>query len=278
MFGNLTASADYLTPQELQRYKSCYCGLCRCLKESYGQVSRLLLNYDVTFLILLLQSLYEPEEKNESFHCLIHPKEQKESEISEITYYSADMLLALSYFKFKDNWKDDRSLISLSAAKFFEDKVFTIKEKYPNQFESIENGICILNSIEESNSDDADSAAMAFGSILGNIFLYKNDRWHDSLYSLGDNLGRFIYLLDAALDLNKDVLLNSYNPFRKYYGLNNSERFRDILKMFLSEALYSFDSLPLVQDVGILKNILCSGLWASFEEKYGSIQSSGPKS
>lgn len=274
MFGNLIASANYLTPQELKRYKSCYCGLCRCLKESYGQASRLLLNYDMTFLILLLQSLYEPNEESGFFYCPLHPKEQKVYELSEITNYSADMLIALSYYKFIDNWKDDKSLISLSAANYLKNKVLYLKDKYPEQLQAIEVGINNLNEIEKSNSDDADNAAGSFGHILANIFLYKNDRWHDTLYTLGDNLGRFVYLLDAALDLNKDVISNSYNPFRKYYGLDNAERFRDILKLFLSEAIVSFDSLPLVQDVGILKNILCSGIWVSFEEKYGSIQGS----
>ena len=60
MFGTLIASASSLSEEEMKRYKACYCGLCRSLKQRYGQFSRLTLNYDMTFLILLLQSLYEP--------------------------------------------------------------------------------------------------------------------------------------------------------------------------------------------------------------------------
>ena len=45
-------------------------------------------------------------------------------------------------------------------------------------------------------------------------------------------------------------------------------RFRDILKMQLGECLYYFDKLPLVRDAGLMQNILCIGLWLSFNQKY----------
>ena len=61
MFGYLIASATSLTEAERSRYKACYCGLCRTLKVRHCQLSRLTLNYYMTFLILLLQALYEPE-------------------------------------------------------------------------------------------------------------------------------------------------------------------------------------------------------------------------
>ena len=52
-----------LTEEQLERYRGCYCGLCRSLQERHGELSRLTLNYDMTFLVLLLGSLYEPEER-----------------------------------------------------------------------------------------------------------------------------------------------------------------------------------------------------------------------
>jgi hypothetical protein len=38
--------------------------------------------------------------------------------------------------------------------------------------------------------------------------------------------------------------------------------------MLLGECLSAFDLLPLVTDAGILKNILCVGLWTEFNKKY----------
>ena len=75
------------------------------------------------------------------------------------------------------------------------------------------------------------------------------------------------------MDLEKDALYGRYNPFRRYYGLpGNQERFFDILRMLLGEALYHFDRLPLVSDVGILKNILCFGLWTQYNKKYDLVK------
>ena len=57
MFGYLMAASRLLDEDRQLRYRACYCGLCRSLKERHGQLSRLTLNYDLTFLVLLLSSL-----------------------------------------------------------------------------------------------------------------------------------------------------------------------------------------------------------------------------
>ena len=62
MFGYLVAEPSLLTEEQFARYRACYCGLCRCIKERHGEAARFALTYDMTFLTLLLSSLYEPEE------------------------------------------------------------------------------------------------------------------------------------------------------------------------------------------------------------------------
>ena len=69
MFGYLVADPGLLTEEELARYRGCYCGLCRCLKERHGEAARLALTYDMTFLTLLLSSLYEPGEETGRLRC-----------------------------------------------------------------------------------------------------------------------------------------------------------------------------------------------------------------
>ena len=58
MFGIAIARLDKITDIEKQRYQALYCGLCKSLKERYGQVSRLSLSYDLVFLAMLFDSLY----------------------------------------------------------------------------------------------------------------------------------------------------------------------------------------------------------------------------
>ena len=268
MVGYLIASASSLTEEERIRYKATYCGLCRTLKDRHGQISRLTLNYDMTFLILLLQSLYEPEEKSGVETCIAHPREKREWWRSEISDYAADMNVALAYLNRLDDWRDDGSVLALAESGILKKAYQETAEKYPRQCAAMEQSIMELSYLEKNGIEDPDAAAATFGHLLGSVFVWREDRWQEPLYRLGDSLGRFIYLLDAAVDLEKDTYKDSYNPFRKYYGLDNEERFRDILKIFLADAVIQFDFLPLVKDVDLMKNILCSGLWTVFDEKF----------
>lgn len=268
MVGYLIASASSLTEEERIRYKATYCGLCRTLKDRHGQISRLTLNYDMTFLILLLQSLYEPEEKSGVETCIAHPREKREWWRSEISDYAADMNVALAYLNRLDDWRDDGSVLALAESGILKKAYQETAEKYPRQCAAMEQSIMELSYLEKNGIEDPDAAAATFGHLLGSVFVWRDDRWQEPLYRLGDSLGRFIYLLDAAVDLEKDAYKDSYNPFRKYYGLDNEERFRDILKIFLADAVIQFDFLPLVKDVDLMKNILCSGLWTVFDEKF----------
>ena len=269
MFGYLTASPLLLSEEELSRYKSAYCGLCRSLGDRHGQFSRLTLNYDMTFLVLLLNSMYEPEERGGVSCCVVHPFESREWWRSEATEYAADMNVALSYLNCLDDWNDDGSIRGLAASEALKKRYEVVKSAFPRQCGAMEKEIAALTELEKSGAGDPDASSLIFGRILGEIFVYKDDRWSDLMYNTGCGLGRFIYLLDAVVDLESDVRKGSYNPLRQFYGRpDNEQRFRDFLKIFLGDAVSAFNALPLVKDAGLLRNILCCGLWSSFENKY----------
>ena len=73
MFGYVTIAAGALTPEQQARYRAFYCGLCHALGRRHGQLGRMTLSYDATFLYLLLTSLYEPETAESTARCLPHP-------------------------------------------------------------------------------------------------------------------------------------------------------------------------------------------------------------
>lgn len=269
MFGYLTADRPHLTPEEDERYKAAYCGLCRSLRSRYGQLSGLTLNYDQCFLILLLQSLYEADESSGRGRCLAHPREEQAWWQCRFTDYAADMNIALSYLKLRDNWEDDGSVLSLTASAGLKNAYERVAASYPRQCGTMQRALEALHRCESENREDPDGAAGTFAEIMAEVFVVQEDRWSDPLRHFGAALGRSLYILDAAMDLDQDARRNSYNPFRRYYGLeDNAGRFRGILRMLMGEALFYFDKLPLVEDAGILKNILCMGLWSAFDKKY----------
>ena len=270
MFGYLTAETGLLEPEQYARYQGAYCGLCRCLKERHGILARMTLTYDMAFLVLLLGSLYEPEEHKGENRCPRHPRRGCAWWQTDATDYAADLNLALAYLKCIDDWEDDSSPLALMEANSLKKGYETICVSYPRQVFALQCSLEQLHKLENERDENPDAAAACFGSLMAELMVWREDRWSDTMRVLGFSLGRFLYIMDACMDLDADALWGRYNPFRRYYGLNNAERFRDILKMELGNCLRAFDRLPLVQDKQLLQNILCAGLWAQFDRKFGA--------
>ena len=269
MFGNLVAAAEALSEAELSRYKACYCGLCRSLERCFGQTARLTLNYDMTFLVLLLSSLYEPEEQPGARRCPRHPLRPQPFVTSEVSDYAAHMNIALAYLKCLDDWRDERSLAARAEARVLAPGYAEVKRLWPRQCCAIEAGLRRLSALEEQGLEDPDAAADCFGAMLEELFVWREDRWSPLLRRMAHALGCFLYLLDAALDLEEDRKRGSYNPFKSLPAAGDpGQRFRELLKLPLGECVYCFDKLPLVRDAGLMQNILCVGLWLRFNRKY----------
>jgi len=124
-----------------------------------------------------------------------------------------------------------------------------------------------LRNLEKENCPDPDKMAACFGALLGELFVYREDMWADRLRGLGDALGRFIYLADAAIDYRKDGEKGQYNPFIAANMAHNWEAFENILVSLMERCTIYFEQLPLVQDKKILDNILYGGIWLQYRQK-----------
>ena len=109
MFGYINVNRKELSKEDEEIYQAYYCGLCRQLKDTAGVKGQMLLNYDMAFLILLQTGLYELENEEITFNCVIHPTGRKLAYINEATAYAADMDILLSYHNFMDDYRDDGS-------------------------------------------------------------------------------------------------------------------------------------------------------------------------
>ena len=97
MFGYVSAHKPELRMREFYKYKAYYCGLCKVLRDKYGFLGQMTLTYDMTFLVILLTSLYESETKQEEHRCIVHPAKKQKMLHNEITEYAADMNIILTY-------------------------------------------------------------------------------------------------------------------------------------------------------------------------------------
>ena len=115
MFGYIYVNEQELKLREYTAYRSFYCGLCRNLYQRYGRTAQMMLNYDLTFLAILLTGLYESETKVEERRCILHPLNRHKSAENDAISYAADMCVLLSYHKLKDDWTDEHSIIGASG-------------------------------------------------------------------------------------------------------------------------------------------------------------------
>ena len=117
MFGYITVNKDTLSEENKKIYQSYYCGLCQTMKSQYGRRAQMALNYDMTFLIVLLTGLYEPDSvTRDGFVCSVHPTKKRTLRTNEITEYAAAMNILLAYYNLIDDWKDDKSLTKKTYA------------------------------------------------------------------------------------------------------------------------------------------------------------------
>ena len=192
MFGFVTANGKELTKQEQQRYSAVYCGICRGIRAASGQVGRLSLSYDMTFLALLLMSLYEPEEGGGSNGCILHPIQKRPWIENAYISYAADMNIALAYFNCMDDWSDDHSLTAKAMAGYLKASMPAIEQRYPRQCGAIARCIEQLRELEETNCSNPDESANCFGQLMAELLVYQEDLWSNSLREMGMALGRFI--------------------------------------------------------------------------------------
>ncbi len=267
MFGFVTANWKELTKAQQDRYGGVYCGICLRIKAQASQTARLGLSYDMAFLALLLMSLYEPEETSGPLHCAAHPLRKRDWIDNEYIRYAADMNVALAYYNFLDDWNDDGKLSAKLMANAFGKTLPEIESRYPRQCAAIADCIGKLSRLEKENCPNPDEPAHVFGILLGELMVYREDLWADNLRQMGDALGRFIYLADAAVDFRKDKKKKKYNPFLAMGSGEDWEKWEEYLVLAMGRCTRFYEMLPLVQDKTLLDNILYSGVWTNFRGK-----------
>lgn len=275
VFGYVITNCKALTPEEQQRFRALYCGMCHTLHVRYGNIGRFTLSYDMTFLAMVLSALYEPEETDGRERCLPHPTKPHEYVLNPAMEYAVDLNVALAYHKCADNWQDDRNP-AFAAAKGLLCRAYRRAYGYqPEKCAAIQTWMDGIREIERRNVGEIDPPVNLTGRMLGELFAWKQDHWSEELRRMGDGLGRFIYFMDAYDDLEKDLRRKKFNPLKSIHQQENYEDLcRDALTMMMADCADAFECLPIVRDADLIRNILYSGVWA----KYNYIQSKKEKS
>lgn len=266
MFGYVVVNKPELKIKDFDTYQSFYCGLCKALHEDFGRRGQLTLNFDLTFLAILLSALYEPKDQLVSELCVVHPMHRHVKRENDYIRYAADMTIVLTYLKCEDDWKDEHSLQAKTMMRLLKKHMKRMEQSYPQKIQNIRAALQKTAELEEAQSRDLDRLSSLSGIMLAEIVTLRQDEWHDVLYKLGDYLGRFIYIMDAYDDLQDDQKQGQFNPFLEESEQEGfDERVKSILELMISSSADAFETLPILKYADILRNILYSGIWTKYE-------------
>lgn len=266
MFGYVVVNKPELKFKEYDVYHEYYCGLCKTIKKRYGMLPRFTLSNDLTFLAILLGSLYEPQTKIQCKHCAVHPLKKMSYCSNKYLDYCSDMNVYLSYLKCLDDYNDDKNLFKYLFSLILKKKALKIENLYLEKTQYIKSKMSELTLLEKEKCDDIDKVSGVFGDLLGCVCAVEDDFFADSLRRMGFFLGKYIYLCDAYDDLAQDKKSGSYNPLITYENRDDFDAFvKDILVNTMSECCKHFEYLPIVENINLLRNILYAGVWTNIK-------------
>jgi hypothetical protein len=293
MFGYVRPVKSELKVREYDAFKAAYCGLCMALKKKYGLPARFAVNYDLTFLAMLL-SKSDSAPKACSGRCISSPCRKKNYYCGDGAFETAaDISVILSWWKLRDSINDGkRRLISRAACLFLRGKLKKACASQPEFSANTERFLSELSSYEASEGSSLDEAADKFASILASASCAaKSENDRRVLSQLLYHLGRYIYILDALDDFPRDNADGSYNPLKYRFSKAPGEELSAAEKKEINETLALSEALIAsayeLLDKGFYDEILSNTIYLGLPEvrrlvnegkgealqKYGSIHS-----
>lgn len=267
MFGYVRPSQARLSEADKRRFGAAYCGLCRTLKERYGTAAQFILNYDFTFLAVLLSGPEEPEAAHGG--CLAHPVQGRdyypENAALEL---AADCSVILAWWQLQDAIQDQKGPKSVkyrAAAGALCGAYRRARELRPAFDRSTREHLEQLSRLEQEQCSSMDQAADAFALLLQEIGCQVDEPVKARvLEQLFYHLGRWIYLVDAADDLQQDFADGSYNPLIKRFSLKSgllTEEAREALILSLDHSVRLMAAAYELWDFGVWSQIIRSTLY-----------------
>jgi hypothetical protein len=265
LFGYITPLKSELKVREYEVFKAYYCSLCKELGRRYGKHAQFLIQYDCAFLALLLDATREEEPGFYKSCCAYNPlKAKMVARHNDAICYAADVNMLLAYYKIKDDYCDEKSLKTLAAMIFFGRAGKRAARRQPKIAGVIREKVAKLSELEKQDCENIDAAADCTASMLGAVFRYFFDS--TAMEALGYDIGRWVYLIDACDDMQRDLAQGNYNVFLRRYGneaLEGQKQREEIafaLQFSLARATENFNKLEIYRNRGILENILYAGV------------------
>lgn len=266
MFGYLQIHKDELKVKEYEAYKSVYCGLCKQLGKDYSFLSRLLLSYDCTFYAIILMSLKRTCTGFKDGRCTFNPlKKCKFAKWGDDALSKASALSVISaYYKLLDDINDS-GFFKRVACKMLKSVFHSWQKKGAKRYPDIEKSVSEMMQNQQEVEKDPyvtiDTAAHPTANMLSELLALEaeNETRERVLREFGYHIGRWVYLIDAADDYEKDKKQKTFNPFIAS-DIYDKEYIGSVLSQSLARAYDAYNLLDIIDFKPIIENTLIYGL------------------
>ena len=274
MFGYVNADKPNMLIKDYAVYRAYYCGLCKSIGRKNPPLMRFTINYDITFLTMLAHNYNKVEPKFKKALCIAHPVGKPFSVVvnDPVQECVVDINTILGYYKAYDDIADRGSLKHLIAKWYIKGQYNRASKRYPELDKALQECFKELYALEKAGSKDIDATAKTSGDMLVAVAKACCPTYDDLLITLADNLGRWIYLIDAYDDLLKDIKKDNYNPLKPDGELTDEviqktqTVVREKLYGYLGEIKRAYDQMDITITEGPLSNVVYVGLRTRTEE------------
>ena len=211
MFGYIAPDEPYLFKKDDRLYQAVYCGLCKSIGKGCGQCARTALTYDMAFASALIHNIRGEDFVIEKKRCVLHWfKRRPIAKADELSVALGCVNTALAYNKLCDDKRDgDKKAILRHLYKSgYRRAVKRIPEiekiiaGYMTEQERLEAAGCAI--LDEAAEPTAQMMKSVSRILLDGFATDYTDR-------LFYSIGKWVYLIDALDDYDKDVKKGRYN-------------------------------------------------------------------
>lgn len=241
MFGYIRTDVPHLYIKDQTLYRATYCGVCKGIGAVCGQPARMGLTYDVTFLSVLLHNLAGQDLQIEPSRCAAHAigKKRPMAKVDEMTKKLGALNTLLAYYKYTDDIADEGK--GRAKRLWFNRGFKRAKKAYPELEKIVKSNLENQERVEKSKVASVDIAADATATMMAQISDYiLQDKANAHTSGLFYAIGKWIYLIDALDDYDKDKKKGLYNPFVLCYGKQSA---KDAVEQNKEDLQFVFHSL-----------------------------------
>jgi len=271
MFGYVIPVKCELKVREFDQFRAAYCGLCHSLRDGYGLPARFILNYDFTFLAMLLGT-EQGEVQYTKRRCVASPFRRKTCCAGgQVFQQAAGMSVILAHWRLRDAVEDKNFLKGLphrAVGTFLRGAYRRAAKDFPDFDTHCREQLDKLRALEQENSGELDQVADTFAQILPHAAnAVENLSERRALEELLYHVGRWIYIIDAYDDLTEDQQSGNFNPLLTRFR-PSEDKLSDTDKARVETTLnHSINRLTAAYNLknktawsGILENIIYLGL------------------